>query len=126
MKRRTVSFLKKEAKRLKRKELKETLGARAKLYDTQVIRRFGEIAGLYKSKRGLEYFGWYMKMSGFSSPRVVPLHTLRLTVLRDCVVWAAEAVEKNELKPEELEIVLDYLFAEMNRRVNKEPKQCVA
>lgn len=121
MKRSTLKHARRVAK-AKQEKAKLALTQQA---TRKTIRTFGDLAGIYQSKRGNEYFGWHMKifdLMGNFSVRVVPVHTLRLKVLRECSIWAAEAVDKNELKSEDLEIVLDYLFAELNTRLNKEPK----
>lgn len=105
---------------------KENLGTAKldRMNPSMILKRFGNLAGLYKSKRGTEYFGWHIEMPGGSigNPfkwRIVPISTLRLSVLRQCTVYATEAAERGALTQEELESALDYLFAELNKRVNK-------
>lgn len=91
----------------------------------KTVQLFGNVAGIYESQKGHEFFGWHTKIHGLMgdiSTRVVPIKTLRLTALRACTIAAVEAVEKNELSQADLEIVLDYLFAELNKRLNKEAK----
>ncbi len=79
--------------------------------------------------RGIQFFAWYIPIPGpgyFDNPEAnklaVDIRTMRLRTLRGCTIAATEACEKGALTAEELEIVLDYLFAELNHRLNKKTK----
>lgn len=87
---------------------------------------YGRFGGLYQSSKGVVFFALHLPQPGyfpgsfaFREYRIVALQSLRLTTIRDAVARATEAAEKDELTTEQLEIVLDYLFAEQGRRINK-------
>ena len=92
---------------------------------------FGKFAGLYQTIKGKsrQYFALHLPVPGkypgtrdLNKYRIVGLNALRLPVLREATIRAAELAEKGELTPEQLEMVLDYLFAELDRRLNKKVK----
>jgi hypothetical protein len=93
------------------------------------LNTFGKpgFANFMQGPRGKHYFALLLKLPG-SLPgtfedsyhrRIVNIENLRLPMLRQATIDAAEAAEKGQLSLEELEKVLDYLFAELNRRMNK-------
>jgi hypothetical protein len=94
----------------------------------QILETFGKavpFGWLMKGPRGREYFAIKVYMDG-SLPgqwgkeiRRVDLKTLRQPLIQHFTKEATTAAERGELTTEELEKVLDYLFAELNRRMNR-------
>lgn len=74
------------------------------------------IAEIRVSKRGTKYFCIYLTL-GSMWPR--PVKELRLSVLKDAAVWLAEMAEANNMPNDWLEDLLDHIYAELNRRMNK-------
>ncbi len=76
------------------------------------------IAEIRVGKRGTEYFCLYFSLTAVQ-PR--PVIELRVSVLKDAAVWIAELAESNPHMPADwLESLLDFIYLELNRRLNKE------
>lgn len=91
---------------------------------------FGKFGALMESPRGIKYFALNVPAVGpfpgdfdFTKPRRVDIRNMRLPELRQATIQATEEAEKGTLSPGDLEIVLDYLFAELNTRLNKRKVQ---
>lgn len=80
-------------------------------------------------KRGAEYFclwiewdltRWFDKKL---DPQLYDARDLHMTQLRDAAQKAVTIYEENNLPAEWLESLLDFIYAEINRRVNKTLKE---
>jgi hypothetical protein len=92
-------------------------------------RRFGWFACLHETFKG-EVFSLYFHLPGkfpgeFLSDQVRPrnIQDIRLAILTKAPIRATEQFERNLLSQEELEIVLDYLYKEIGRRLERSHKQ---
>lgn len=95
----------------------------------QVKERYGNLAVVMESTRNTRYFALLLPTPGKlpgswneANLRIVDVRTLRAPALRDATTRACEAAEKGQISPGDLEIVLDYLFAELNTRYQKRIK----
>lgn len=98
---------------------------------TQQLTRYGNLGGLYSSPRGIQYFAWFQRMSEGGFPgtqsnqdrlRPIDVRTMRLKFIQAALVATAEALENKIVTQEIAEAVLDHLYAELNRRLNKVAK----
>lgn len=79
------------------------------------------IAEIRVGKRGTEYFCLYIT-DGAIFPR--PVIELRVSLLKEAAVWVCQLAEDNPrvCNAEWLESLLDFIYAELNRRLNKPEK----
>lgn len=88
----------------------------------QWARSFGDFAEIYNNGPESVFALKLIVGNGFPGnpvTQIVAINTLRLSTIKEAIVKASTLFEKEELSQEELETVLDYLFAELNRRLNK-------
>jgi hypothetical protein len=87
-----------------------------------ILQCFGTFGAVYQKPKQEPEFYLIMQigvgMPGKPSKRLVSICTVRLSVIQDSIKHAVELHEKKYLKDTELEIVLDYLYIELHRRVN--------
>ena len=95
----------------------------------EIKERFGNMGCVVKTPRDTRYFALLLPKPGplpgqvsEADFRVVDVRTLRIPMLRDAITRATEEAEKGALSPGDLEIVLDYLFAELNTRLQRNLK----
>jgi hypothetical protein len=78
------------------------------------------IAEIRVGKRGTEYFClWLPPMIPSGSPMLRPVIELRVSVLKDAAVWIATLAEERKMPEDWLESLLDFIYLELNRRLNK-------
>lgn len=83
------------------------------------------IAEIRVGKRGTEYFCLYLPaqpdpLTGIQGrDHLRPVKDLRVSALKDAAVWIAGLAETNQVPEEWLESLLDFIYAELNRRLNK-------
>lgn len=78
------------------------------------------IAEIRVGKRGTEYFCMYFDLhSKFPKPVI----ELRLSTLKDAATWVCQLAEDNNMPADWLESLLDFIYLELNRRLNKTLKE---
>lgn len=83
---------------------------------------FGEVYGLFVDPKGVTYFAVQQEIPGFPGKpikRWVPIRTLRKKQVASMVPVACALADEGKLSPEHLEQVLDWLMADLNRRLNE-------
>lgn len=94
----------------------------------EVLQTFGDFAAIrstpWKAQSQEPYLVLCLEFgNGFPGNKItrwIKLKALRLAVIRTAINQATEKFEQGKLSQENLEKVLDYLFAEMHRRINKQ------
>lgn len=91
-----------------------------------LIREYGSgqpIAAVFEHGKTKDYFlCWIVyleNLPGMRSQRYVELKNLRVKQIQNCITLTGNAHSEGNLDEKGLEIVLDYLYAELNARLNK-------
>lgn len=80
-----------------------------------------KIAEIRVGGRGTEYFCLYLPpVTGEGNSHLRAVRDLRVSVLKDAAVWVVELAENHSMPPQWLESLLDYIYMELNRRLNKD------
>lgn len=136
MKRRSLNPVLKARRELARQDQKaqETKYAiRQKVKDRRVLlREFGHhsepLAAEFRDNKDQRLFlcWWVVNISntgGALGLSYVEIGRFRLKQINQCIKLTAEAHEAGKLSQEDLETVLDYLYAELNKRLNRTEKK---
>lgn len=77
------------------------------------------ICRLYEGKRGAQYIGFIHRMAD-NSPYYRDFRDMRRTQIIEAIRMIGDYLSQDKVAQSTAEIVLDLLYAELNRRMNKE------
>jgi hypothetical protein len=78
------------------------------------------IAQIREGKRGTQYFCLAVALAGAEFTTLRAVKDLRVCVLKDAAVYVATLSEEHNMYEGWLETLLDFIYLELNRRLNKE------